>query len=147
MLNFISWQKQMLVRWNCVSILSRDLFHNLSHNMSIPWLNYCTIPSISWNGWWLLMKYQNFPLSEFPFCAGWICFFIAHDICEGNGVVMVTSFIIGGKWNLEYHTFLWSGSLKSLGWIIRWEAHQLPLRNWNICIQWREQIMSAFEYK
>ena len=81
------------------------------------------------NGWWQLMKYQNFPLSEFPFYAGWICFFIAHDICEGNGVVMVTSFIIGGKWNLEYHTFLWSGSPKSLGWIIRWEALQLPYKN------------------
>ena len=50
------------------------------------------------NGWWQLMKYKNFPLLKtwIHFCAGWIYLFIAHDICEGNNVVMVTSFITVG---------------------------------------------------
>ena len=50
------------------------------------------------NGWWQLMKYKNFPLLKtwIHFFAGWIYLFIAHDICEGNNVVMVTSFITVG---------------------------------------------------
>ena len=55
-LDFISQQKQTLVKWICVSAAPRvPLFCSYHILTSMSWLNYCTIPSLSWmdgDNWW-----------------------------------------------------------------------------------------------